>query len=62
MAWARAAASKGVIGIVPDLRNGSEPEDFRILLSYLERHGAEQGIGAIAVYAGSGNVFTRYRW
>jgi hypothetical protein len=55
-AWARAAASNGVIGILPDLRDGSEAADFRILLSFLERYGAEQGIDSIAVYAGSGNV------
>jgi hypothetical protein len=59
-AWARAAAAKGVIGILPDLRQGSEAGDFRILLSYLERHAAEHGIDSIAVYAGSGNVFTAF--
>jgi hypothetical protein len=41
--WARAAASNGVIGILPDLRDGSEAADFRILLSFLERHAAERG-------------------
>jgi len=55
-AWARAAASKGLIAILPDLRQGSEAADFRTLLSYLERHAAEQNIEAIAVYAASGNV------
>src|SRR5215212_1124492 len=54
--WARAAASKGLIGILPDLREGNEAADFRMLLSYLERNAAEQGIDGIAVYAGSGNV------
>ena len=57
-AWARAAASKGLIGILPDLRDGSDAADFRILLSYLERHAAEHGIDSLAVYAGSGNVFS----
>jgi dienelactone hydrolase len=57
-AWARAAASQGVIGILPDLRSGSEAADFRVLMSYLEQHAAEQGIEAVAVYAGSGNVFS----
>jgi hypothetical protein len=56
--WARAAASKGVMGILPDLREGNEAADFRVLLSYLEHHSAEHGIDAIAVYAGSGNVST----
>lgn len=59
-AWARAAASNGLIGILPDLRDGSEAADFRILLSFLERHAVEQGIDSIAVYAGSGNVFAAF--
>jgi hypothetical protein len=59
-AWARAAASNGVIGILPDLRDGSEAGDFRVLLSFLERHAAGQGIESIAVYAGSGNVSTAF--
>src|SRR5262245_17168519 len=54
--WARAAASKGLIGILPDLRDGSEAADFRILIKYLEEHGTELGAGPIAVYAASGNV------
>jgi len=58
--WARAAASNGVIGILPDLRDGSEAADFHILLSFLERHATEHGIDSIAVYAGSGNVFTAF--
>lgn len=59
-AWARAAASNGVIGILPDLRDGSEAADFRILVSFLERHAAEQGIDSMAVYAASGNVFSAF--
>jgi hypothetical protein len=58
--WARAAASKGIIAILPDLRSGSETADFRLLMSYLEQHGSEHGIDAIAVYAGSGNVFNAF--
>jgi dienelactone hydrolase len=42
------------------LRDGREAADFRMLLSYLERHGAEHGIDSIVVYAGSGNVFTAF--
>ena len=30
-AWARAAASKGIIAILPDLRQGSEAADFGLL-------------------------------
>ncbi len=58
--WARAAASNGVMGILPDLREGNEAADFRVLLSYLERHAAEHGVESIAVYAGSGNVSTAF--
>jgi dienelactone hydrolase len=58
--WARAAASKGLMAILPDLRDGTEAADFRLLLSHLERHAAEQGIDSIAVYAGSGNVFSAF--
>jgi len=54
--WARAAASKGMIGILPDLRDGSEAADFRILVAYLVDHGGGLGIGSIGVYAASGNV------
>lgn len=54
--WARAAASKGLIGIVPDLRGGSEAADFKLLLAHLEEKSAEYGIDGIAVYAASGNV------
>jgi dienelactone hydrolase len=57
-AWARAAASKGVVAILPDIRGGSEIADFRALMTYLTTHGAEHGVGAVAVYGGSGNVAT----
>ena len=58
--WAGAAASHDLVGIVPDLREGSEPRDFEALLRYLTSHGPALGIdtAAIAVYAASGNVFT----
>lgn len=56
-AWARAAASTGVIGILPDLRSGSEAADFAQLIAYLSAHRAEHGIDGLAVYAASGNVF-----
>jgi dienelactone hydrolase len=58
--WARAAASHDLVGVVPDLRDGSEARDFEALLRYLTSHGAALGIdtAAIAVYAASGNVFT----
>jgi hypothetical protein len=58
-AWAQAAVSKGLIAILPDLRDGSEAQDFTVLLRYLTEHAADLAIDreAIAVYAGSGNVF-----
>ena len=55
-AWARTAASKGLVAIVPDIRGGSEADDFKLLLSHLEQKGSEYGIDGIAVYAASGNV------
>src|SRR5690349_6884114 len=58
-AWARAAASRGLVAIVPDLRGGTEGADFTILVRHLVDHGAAIGVdpGAISAYAGSGNVF-----
>ncbi len=58
--WARATASHDLVGVVPDLRDGSEARDFEALLRYLTSHGAALGIdtAAIAVYAASGNVFS----
>src|SRR5262245_43766522 len=32
--WARAAASNGIVGILPDLRQGSEAADFKRLLEH----------------------------
>jgi dienelactone hydrolase len=58
--WARAAASRGLVAIVFDLRFGSEASDFQALMAYLTTRGATVGVNkdAMAVYAGSGNVFT----
>jgi dienelactone hydrolase len=60
LGWAQTAASKGLVAILPDLRNGSEVADFTVLVPYIAQHAAELGIDpeAIAVYAGSGNVWT----
>src|SRR5262245_7932336 len=43
--WAKTAASRGLVGILPDLRDGSEAADFRLLIKHLEEHGAELGVG-----------------
>jgi len=61
-AWARAAASRGVVAILPDLHRGSEAADFQKLLAHLTTRGAAIGVdtAAIAVYAGSGNVYTAF--
>jgi dienelactone hydrolase len=61
-AWARAAASKGLLAILPDLRDGSEAKDFAVLVSYITEHAADLGLDRdkIAVYAGSGNVFSAF--
>src|SRR5262249_4246646 len=61
-AWARTAASRGLIAILPDLRGGSEAEDLAALLSHLVSHAADLGIDpdAIAVYAASGNVWSAF--
>jgi dienelactone hydrolase len=59
-AWARAAASKGIVAILPDLRQGSEAADFARLVSHLTAHGSDHGIDALAVYAGSGNVYNAF--
>jgi dienelactone hydrolase len=60
--WARTAASRELVGIVPDLRDGSEAQDFQKLIEYLTRHGGDFGVdtAAIAVYAASGNVATAF--
>ena len=60
--WARVAASRGVVAILPDLRNGREAADFQLLLDHLAARGAAVGVDndAIAVFAGSGNVYVAF--
>jgi hypothetical protein len=60
--WAQTAADKGLVGIVPDLRSGMQAEDFHALVRHLTARAADYGIDreALAVYAGSGNVFTAF--
>jgi dienelactone hydrolase len=60
--WARSAASRELVGIVPDLRSGTEARDFQTLVDYLVRHGTELGVdtAGIAVFAASGNVSTAF--
>jgi dienelactone hydrolase len=58
--WAEIAAAKGLVAVVPDLRLGTSASEFDLLLTHLAERAAEYGVdaNAIAVYAGSGNVFT----
>jgi dienelactone hydrolase len=60
--WAQAAASKGIIAVLPDLREGSEVHDFNVLVRSLADHAADLRLDrdAIAVYAGSGNVVNAF--
>jgi dienelactone hydrolase len=59
VSWARAAASRGVVAIIPDLRDGREAADFTLLMEHLVAQGAAVGVdsSAIAVYAASGNAW-----
>ena len=56
--WARVAASKGLVAILPDIRLETAREDFQRLVAHLVERGDRYGIDrdAIAVYAASGNV------
>lgn len=59
-AWARIAASKGVTAILPDFGSESFVQDYIALHEYLAKQKpGENGIdpNAVALYAGSGNVF-----
>jgi hypothetical protein len=58
--WAQAAAINGVVGIRPVIRSDSARQDFMRALDYVTAHASDYGIdpNAIAVYAGSGNVYT----
>jgi dienelactone hydrolase len=61
-AWARVAASRGVVAVLPDVRGGREAADFQLLLGHLTTRGGDVGVdgNAFAVFAGSGNVFAAF--
>ena len=63
VAWARIAASKGLVAVVADLRTTAFAEDFRALLSHLTARGADHGLdtAAIAVFGASSNGFNSFR-
>jgi len=58
--WANAAAANGLVAIVPDLHGDAAPRDIRQLIDHLYENANTYGIDreALAVYAGSGNVYT----
>src|SRR5258708_1976807 len=59
IAWAKAATAHGFVAINPDGDQEHFEENFDLLLTYLTEHAADLHIdaNAIAVYAGSGNVY-----
>ena len=61
-AWAEVAASKGLVAIVPDLRRDSLQRDFDAVAGHVAANSDRYGIerGAVAVYAGSGNVYSAF--
>jgi dienelactone hydrolase len=61
-AWARAAAGRGLVAILPDIRAGHEVEDLDHLHDYLSAHARELALEAdnVAVYSASGNVSTGF--
>ena len=63
VAWARLAASKGVVGVIADLRSTAIAEDFRGALAYLVGHGRELGIdtAAIVAFGASSNGYNVFR-
>jgi dienelactone hydrolase len=58
--WANAAASHGMVAVLPDIRQDRAADDFRQLIDYLYDNAATYSgdRDAIAVYAGSGNVYS----
>ena len=63
VAWARIAASKGLVGVIADLRSAALAEDFRSVLDHLMTRGREYGIDTAAITAmgGSNNAYNLMR-
>jgi dienelactone hydrolase len=57
--WAQLAASRGVVGILPDLRQATATQDVEALLAHLAQHAANYGIDPqrIAIYGASANAW-----
>jgi dienelactone hydrolase len=62
-AWARLVASKGLVGVIADLRPAKAAEDFRTLLAHLEAHALEYGVdtAAITAFGASSNGYNLFR-
>ena len=62
VAWARIAASKGLVAILADLRPAATAADFRTLLSHLIDRGGTYGVdtAAIAAFGASNNAFNLF--
>lgn len=56
--WAELAASRGVVGILPDLRQATATQDVNALLAHLTQNAAKYGIHPerIAIYGASANA------
>lgn len=57
--WAELAASRGVVGVLADLRGATATADLEALLAHLTEHGAAYGIDPerVAIYGASSNAF-----
>ncbi len=57
--WGRTIAARGLVAFVPDLRRDSLAADWAALVNYVSRNAGRHGAdaAAVAVLAGSGNVF-----
>jgi dienelactone hydrolase len=63
VAWARIAASRGVVGVLADLRSSTVADDYRAAVAYLMGHGQELGVDTAAIVAmgSSGNGYNVFR-
>src|SRR3954453_12653422 len=61
-AWARAAASRGLVAILPDIRAGHEADDLEALHAHLVAQGSALAVQPdnVAIYCASGNVSTGF--
>ena len=62
-AWARIAASRGVVGVLADLGSRTFADDYRAAVGYLMGHGRELGVDTAAIVAmgSSGNGYNVFR-